>query len=328
MPASRVKKIVVLRQGALGDVLVVRAAICFLRSAFPEAAVNLVAPGEKGRLFLRDGWADAVFNWESADFSWLFSDGDSEAPSRVKEVFNNADLVVSYVDAAHSLFSVRLRSLAKEAACFLSPSRPSSDEVMRIDKWLVRNIVDFCFREGILSSSFTHDMGKYISARIPFEVATDQEVLVIHPGSGSGTKNWPIRHFVRLAQLLLHKKCGVRPLCKLVVTSGEADGDLGERVCAGVPSATLWRGELAELAELLAGCGMYIGNDSGVSHLASSVCGVGGSRPRIAVIFGPSDPRIWLPEGALLLEAGARMDALDPETAFMHIKTMFSTEKA
>jgi ADP-heptose:LPS heptosyltransferase len=48
---------------------------------------------------------------------------------------------------------------------------------------------------------------------------------------------------------------------------------------------------LEELAARLAGARGYVGNDSGVSHLAG-LCGA-----RSVVLFGPTSPRIWRPLG-------------------------------
>ena len=55
-------------------------------------------------------------------------------------------------------------------------------------------------------------------------------------------------------------------------------------------SAALGR-SLCQLADLLEGCDLYVGNDSGISHLAG-LCGA----PTLA-IFGPTDPRLWRPLG-------------------------------
>lgn len=58
------------------------------------------------------------------------------------------------------------------------------------------------------------------------------------------------------------------------------------------PDAPLLHAEsLVELARSLAGARLYIGNDSGVSHLAAAV-----GCPTV-VLFGPTDPRVWAPRG-------------------------------
>ena len=58
---------------------------------------------------------------------------------------------------------------------------------------------------------------------------------------------------------------------------------VGVPIVSGLP--------LLRLSALLSLCGLYIGSDSGVSHLAAAV-GI----PAISV-FGPTDPRVWAPQG-------------------------------
>jgi ADP-heptose:LPS heptosyltransferase len=57
----------------------------------------------------------------------------------------------------------------------------------------------------------------------------------------------------------------------------------GVAIVSGLP--------LLRLFALLSLCSLYIGSDSGVSHLAAAA-GI----PAIAV-FGPIDPRVWAPHG-------------------------------
>jgi heptosyltransferase III len=105
--------------------------------------------------------------------------------------------------------------------------------------------------------------------------------IVIHPGSGSARKNWPIRRFTELAGHLLSEGEQVSWIV------GPAEDGI-----ALPPDARAWRDlDLRSLAASLARCRLFIGNDSGVTHLAAA-CGC----PAV-VLFGGSDPRVWLPRG-------------------------------
>jgi ADP-heptose:LPS heptosyltransferase len=108
--------------------------------------------------------------------------------------------------------------------------------------------------------------------------------IVIHPGSGSPAKNWPAERFADTIRLLK------RPV-RLIV--GEADARAAAAVQAelgrGLPR--LEQPALEDLAARLAGCYAYLGNDSGVSHLAG-LCGA-----RTVVMFGPTSPTVWRPLG-------------------------------
>ncbi len=46
------------------------------------------------------------------------------------------------------------------------------------------------------------------------------------------------------------------------------------------------------MARVLSRCRLYIGNDSGLTHLAAAV-----GQPEVLALFGPTDPRVWAPLG-------------------------------
>ena len=102
-----------------------------------------------------------------------------------------------------------------------------------------------------------------------------QEFAVIHPFSGSARKNWPLEKFRGMAAKLER----VMPI----------------RWCAGAGDPPLKGAvridDLWELARWLARARLYVGNDSGITHLAAAV-----GTPVLA-LFGASDPRIWAPRG-------------------------------
>jgi heptosyltransferase III len=101
--------------------------------------------------------------------------------------------------------------------------------------------------------------------------------LVLHPGSGGRRKRWPADRFAALARR------ADRPLILL----GPAEDDL-PAAFVGLPVARSW--PLRRIAGVLANAGRFLGNDSGVTHLASYLC------PTLA-LFGPTDPRVWAPAG-------------------------------
>lgn len=112
--------------------------------------------------------------------------------------------------------------------------------------------------------------------RLPF-AAEPEAFAAIHPFSSSPKKNWPIERFKELAARL--------------------EPALDVQWCAG-PEEELHGAhrfqDLAAVAKWLGRAAVYIGNDSGISHLAAA-CGV----PVIAM-FGASDPRVWSPRGEMV----------------------------
>ncbi len=319
--------IVVLRPGALVDVLVTRAALRYLKTVVPDAEIVLVAPGEQGRFLNRPGWADTVVDWDAAWLSWLFSDGSDAPPDRLSELFQPARLVVAFTRTS-STASVddgqvsRINRLTASPV-HLAPSRPDADEPVaggdvdgRIDSWLVGHVrtalkgmsgfipLTESDERAVLECSL--DARIPVSAPLPEMVpyATGQRYLAIHAGSGSGLKNWPVDRFAAVATALRRDVVD-----GVVLTVGEADGELGKRLAALLPGTVLVENRsLAEVARVLAHAAVYIGNDSGVSHLAAAVRPEGGGDgPAMTVLFGPSDPALWCPRGAVPVRCGAAM---------------------
>jgi len=321
---NAIAKIVVIRPGALGDVLAIRPTIRFFKDSFPRAEVCLVAPGERGRFFRRDGWADRTFDWDRGAFSWLFATGDDAPPPTLSAVFSGTSLIVAYDDfqdaESQEAFERRLDCLAPSAGKVFCPSRPPKGHAQPLDEWLLTAALGFC-RRFFLVEGRSVDPARFLISRIVMPermplAGLNGRYFVIHPGSGSRTKNWPVANYVHLAQSILAAAKQEGAPLGMIVTAGEADGDAGRRLAEAVQGALLVeQASLDDLAALLAYSDFYLGNDSGVSHLAASVMGFDGRHSAMGVIFGPSDPDVWAPRGATVLGAGPDMTALPLEDA-------------
>jgi heptosyltransferase-3 len=103
-----------------------------------------------------------------------------------------------------------------------------------------------------------------------------EDFAVIHPFSGGRRKNWPLERFRALAK-------GIERVMPVRWCSGEDDPPLPEAVQIH---------DLYELACWLAKARIYVGNDSGITHIAAAA-----GTPTVA-LFGPaSRPAVWAPRG-------------------------------
>ena len=121
--------------------------------------------------------------------------------------------------------------------------------------------------------------------RIPV-TCRDDGFVAIHPFASSAAKRWPLERFKQVAARLGNVRWLHGPEEQL-------------------PGASYFE-DLGELAQWLAGAALYIGNDSGITHLAAAV-GV----PVIA-LFGPSDPAVWAPRGAQVTVLPGPLSAISP----------------
>jgi heptosyltransferase-2 len=136
--------------------------------------------------------------------------------------------------------------------------------------------------------------------------AADHPLIALHPGSGSPKKNWPLANWLELAPRL----SAIQPEARFVLIGGEADDAQLAAFLAGWtgPSPLLARSlPLPELAAILERCRLYLGHDTGISHLAAAV-----GAPCV-LLFGPTDPDVWKPANAqvvILRAAEGELSAL------------------
>jgi ADP-heptose:LPS heptosyltransferase len=133
------------------------------------------------------------------------------------------------------------------------------------------------------------DRGEDRIPRIRIPELESQDVVAIHTGSGSAGKNWPRERYIQLAARLIER--GER----IAWIVGPAETGLEP-----FPGGDVWRSlTLPWLAARLARCRLYVGNDSGVTHLAAAA-----GCPTVA-LFGQSDPGVWAPRGVRVRILGA-----------------------
>lgn len=113
------------------------------------------------------------------------------------------------------------------------------------------------------------------------------KILMIHPGSGGRKKRWEINGFTKVARWW-RESCGGEVL--ILLGPAEEQEEILWRQLGRVAKAL----SLLQIAALLSRADLYLGNDSGVSHLAGAV----GARG--VVLFGPTDPQNWRPLGGSL----------------------------
>ena len=270
-------RILVIHHGALGDVVATFPALLRLKKLY--GSLSIICQGSIGQLAQEFNIADKWFPLEASAFATLFS---IHIDPNVKNILRSHGKII--------LFS-RSRSLEKtlfsvsKNEVYGIPARPDLGQKVHIIQHILSHLVRFRLLEKsdedvriALSPSL------YSDQRSP---QYDPSKIIIHPGSGSRKKCWPISNFVKVASSL--KADGKRPEFIL----GPAEYDLNDNLVQPnrVSEIVHRLDNLKELTELLKTGGGFIGNDSGVSHLAAFM-----GLPTMAV-FGPSDPETWKPMG-------------------------------
>jgi heptosyltransferase III len=289
--------VLVLFPGALGDFLCFLPALLGIRARHRGTLVLVASPSLVDLLVLPDVEGVSIDRREVAD---LFNPAAPVAAA-TQAVFGGFATAYSWTGSADAVFARRLaeatggrvsvfpsrgmlsgeHAAAYYARCAgVASYKPIAAHIRQDDTWLA----------GLDETQRT------LLAR---------GILVVHPGSGSRTKNW-------CGYLELVRRWRQRHGQRVAWLSGPAEthigGDLGSE-------APVFQGlSLAQVAALLRKATRYVGNDSGISHLAG-VLGVRG-----VVLFGPSDPSVWAPLGGTLevLRGAADCPTCTPERFCVH----------
>lgn len=278
------KKLLVVHLGALGDFITTFPALHLFQRQY--RSIDAICQKKLGKLACYLNIIDNHFPLESAVVSSLFSETAHPQLHRIIGAYHAIILFSFSEDLKDSI-----RRLTAQNVYRVAP-RPKPEEKIHIAAHLLSSLT----AAGLFQDSMDPD-GSFLqfTARGQRDPGYDASHIILHPGSGSSRKNWPLSNYVQLADML--GKRGMRttficgPAERKMVSEIERSG---HAVHAG--------DDLVVFSKLLEKAGGFIGNDSGISHL-SAYLGV----PTVA-IFGPSDPHRWRPIGPSVSVVRADLD--------------------
>jgi ADP-heptose:LPS heptosyltransferase len=282
MEELRNGKILIVHQGAVGDLILALPAIKALRHVLQPARMEMM--GHPWTLALVSGhpYAEAIMDINRAEMVPLFQD-NAPLPATLKGYLDHFDAAFCF-SRSETLASNLRRGGIRQV--FTLPSFP--DTRMHVIDHHLLSLKTL----GISSTStspmvFVRDEERQGAERFLLQKGWDyQKIAAIHPGAGSRKKAWPATRFAALARLLASAGH------KILILEGPADKAAAAEVRAGlkgIPYLLIRDLPLTRLAALLSFASLFIGNDSGISHLAAAL-----KIPTIA-IFGPTDPYVWAP---------------------------------
>ena len=109
--------------------------------------------------------------------------------------------------------------------------------------------------------------------------------VLLHPTTAFFTKQWPVENFARTAEFLAEKGIG-----SVAISSKNESRVLDQlRHAAKVPIITFDDLTLPEITALASRAKVFVGNDSGIAHIAAAV-----NTPTV-VVFGSSNRTHWRP---------------------------------
>ena len=286
-----VKRVLLVRLRSIGDTVLSTPSLIALKRFLPHAEVDIlleewvapvlsgfdsvdnvlkVADGATARLsmarYLRSRRYDVVFNIHGGTTATFFT-AATRAPHRVG--YSNYQYSFLYNHLLSSPFDFWKRNTAHSAEQQLAllgfmgvpvDDRPKSRLV----------VTDSAIRS---LDAKLHDL----QSLRPF--------AVLHPIAASKTKEWSLEKYARVAEYLRDR--GFSTIA--VGTKAETSSLAALQSLSQAPVHVLADLSLPELTALTSGAGLFVGNDSGVAHIAAAV------KTPIVVVFGSSNRDHWGP---------------------------------
>ena len=282
--AAVMQRVLVMRGGAVGDVICTLPALGALRLAFPHARIDVMGDAQRLCLARHPAYADAVIDAERWEIYRLFG-RQSRVPRQLTAYLSTFDLILSYLPAPDATFTDNLkRHCPGEVMAW--PPHPSG--ATHVTDHLLRPVLRFVGRTPPPEPRVYLDTEHRRAADHFWQSASlpERGVLAVHPGSGGRHKLWPLEGWRRVIEWAARE--GVPGV--LICGPAEEERGIGSLLNALSPTWRVLRNApLPALAAMLARCEVFAGHDSGVTHLAAAV------GTRTLALFGPTDPRVWGP---------------------------------
>jgi heptosyltransferase I len=306
-PESKIKRLLIVRLGAMGDVIHTLPAVYALRQAFPQAHIGwlieerwaelLCAQGSprRGRRSSLRPLVDEVHTLNLK--AWGKSPFSISTLQRAATVWNDVrdahyDVAVDLQGAVRSAVLARLSGARVVYGAAEPWESPAS-------LWYTRKVVargrhviekNLSVAEALAGRETRRpvtDIRCDLPCDAEAEARTEQglaqhrvrDFAILNPGAGWGAKRWPAERYGEVVRKLA--EAGITPL----VNYGPGEQDLFREVLAASGGrARPTKGTITELIALTRRARLFIGGDTGPLHLAAAL------RVPVVAIFGPTDP--------------------------------------
>lgn len=283
-PSAGMRSILVWHQGALGDLLLAGPALAAVSRHYSQARFTGLGHPERWGLLAHTLPLTAV--WDSGEAGWASLFTDSSLPRTLLDRLTPFQLALVFSPRPHPILLSRLRQ-AGIAAVLWVPSFPETGHEP-VAAWQARHLAGLGlayepqpFRLILKENHRTDEL---------LNLPGDGPWVAVAPGSGNPLKNWPLAHYYEVTRALAWQY-----KTRVVWLAGPAEEawlPYLKPLSAAQGHLLLSHLSLARVAAVLESCSLYLGGDSGLTHLAAAV-----GAPAVLALFGPTDPRIWAPPG-------------------------------
>ncbi len=273
-------KVLIIRPGALGDTLMVLPAL----KALQERA-RVCFAGRGPALDLVRRVVEQVLDMEAAGWHALFAENPAGATLPVE----TADVAVLFAADPEGRFARNLAHLLPQASVWVYPSLPEPGHAVHAALHIARCLM----KAGLpLDPDQAMHQARAHPLLSPPEPGSRRHGIALHPGSGGKHKIYPPEFWRSLLEILRgHPRLGREPMSILLGPAEVSQAGMFQSMAREMRLRLQVCPAMPELERLLWASRLYIGHDSGVTHLAAMA-----GAPTVA-LFRQTSPAGWAPLG-------------------------------
>lgn len=294
LPWQAVRRVLIVRLRSIGDTVLATPSLHALRRFLPEAEIDIL---------LEEWVAPLLDGFEEVDRILTVERGNLQSRARVARqlrsrrydvAFNlhggtTATILTRASGARHRIGykSYRYSALHNHAAppaaeLWGKPATHSVEQQLALLGWTGVPVTDL----PPTRLAVTQTASDAISEKLRAEGIEEHAPLaLIHPAAAFETKQWAAANFARVAEELTARRMRI----VAVAAPSEAETINAMRENSSAPVKAFTTLSLPEVTALCARARLFVGNDSGIAHMASAV-----QTPSV-VIFGSSNVAHWRP---------------------------------
>jgi lipopolysaccharide heptosyltransferase II len=291
---TKVKRVLVVRLRSIGDMVLTTPSLIALRRFLPDAQIDIL---------LEDWVAPVLEGFDAVDNVLTVSRTSKKSRFETARAIrrNKYDVAFNLHGGTTATFFVRV-SGARHRVGY------SHYSYKFLYNHLLSSSIDFWHRKIIHSAeqqlallgftgvpvvdkpksrlNVTEKARHSIEEKLKSQIAnSESQIALLHPVAAFDTKQWSTENFARIAEFLSEKGFQVAA----VATKKEREVLENLKKLANAPILTFDDLSLPEITALASRSSIFVGNDSGIAHIAAAV-----KTPSV-VVFGSSNINHWRP---------------------------------
>ncbi len=301
--AKEAQRAVILQPGALGDCILTLPLVRLVKEALNLGGVDLVGHAEYVGILPGRSCVDGIRAIDSVELHRLFVEStrfDLADQDPLIHLFSGYSWIITFLGEPGSDFEQNLiftTNCSHSAEVVTLPLKPPQNVRQHITEIYTEH---FARQSGlplekarvdpkgvqIRVTQADRDLGVEMLEQVGIDLS--KRLVVIQPGSGGQKKCWHLENFLNITRALRG------PEIEVLFLLGPAEVERlrpSEKVQIHGVTRCIAHLSLPQVVGLLSCADAFVGNDSGVTHLAA------GMGLRTIVLFGPTDPAIYRPLG-------------------------------